>query len=364
MAKKWQKNDKEMAKRSLDRVETMENWLQLLGASWEWICKAHSSIDGKVQISCEGCAVQIDISAQETIIEDGSAEDWTLPTTAFKKSIYAITKTVSADFYKACEPLFGWQEGKIKVIQNGSKIEAQSVEISTIVPQTRKFLVKRNSAGGQCMYLSLLQGSFAILYKTDHRLQDWDQYALQTTIIIAAIILKRETIDAIYFILRSLKEFHEGSPQRDMYNSILAAYEVDNLSEWKVMMQTYYYPSRYSNEIELLVASELMGIHVECLIQRKEPGFYQLQRHCRRLMGNEGLSPSVALIFNYPQGAISNMDRMGHYELLIPHEVEMLDGDDDEELGKIFLKARRLRLYTRLRILKDSLASLMILKDS
>jgi hypothetical protein len=245
--------------------------------------------------------------------------------------------------------LLGLEEGKIKVVQKGSRIEAESMELSTLSPQPRKFLIKGNSAGGQCMYLSLLQGAFRILSKTDPRLQGWDQHVLQTAILMAAIILKRETIDAIYSILRSLKEFDEGTPQRNMFSSILAMYEADSLLEWEFMMQSYYCPSRYSNEMELMVASELMGIHVECLTQREEPGFYQLHRHCRRLMENEGLFPSIAVIFNYPQGATANMDRMGHYQLLIPDEAGLADAD--EELGKMFLKTCDLRLYMQDRIL-------------
>ena len=340
---KFKFNKRFMPKKSLSCIEGMENWLQMLDACWKWICKAHREIDGKVQLSCEGCKVQIDIYTRKTIVEDGGVEGWTLPTVAAKKSIYAVPKTASAAFYRACEPLFGWEESKIKVLQNGSRIEAEAVEVSTLSPQTRKFLVKRNSAGGQCMYLSLLQGAFRILSKADSQLQGWDQHVLQTATIMAAIILKRETIDAIYSILRSLKEFDEGSPQQNMFSSILAVYEADSLLEWELMMQTYYCPSRYSNEVELVVASELMGIHVECLVQREEPGFYQLHRHCRRLMGNEGLFPSIAVIFNYPQGATANMDRMGHYKLLIPDEAEL--PDDDEELVKMFLKTSDLRLY-------------------
>ena len=72
----------------------------MLDVCWQWVWKAHREVDGKVQLSCEGCKVQIDVYARKTTVEDGAVEGWTLPTVAVKKSIYAIPKTASADFYR------------------------------------------------------------------------------------------------------------------------------------------------------------------------------------------------------------------------------------------------------------------------
>jgi hypothetical protein len=72
----------------------------MLDACWRWIRKAYREVDGIVQLSCEGCKVQIDIYTRKTTVEDGSVEGWMLPTAASKKSIYAIPKIASVDFFR------------------------------------------------------------------------------------------------------------------------------------------------------------------------------------------------------------------------------------------------------------------------